>query len=237
MGKKNSDSRGRHGSIAAEPSKADTRAPIQTKIIDDVFADAVEMIKPRFEVDYEAYLERLWNANPEIYTILKDSSDLEDARDMLYTYLERAEREIFKVDNDLHILEKATVRESIRVFKSIIGPVNEFRTGVSALDLLWKLSRSNSGELPDSVSPGFLMEFINLFRGVAGKSNIYFESREAKKGIPDFFQLEFADKECKDHLHDYQHEDYELSEKPGDDREKRQPGQHNSCCEPPIFAD
>jgi lysine 2,3-aminomutase len=34
------------------------------------------------------------------------------------------------------------------------------------------------------------MEFINLFRGVAGKSNIYFESGEVKKGIPDFLRLE-----------------------------------------------
>ena len=34
------------------------------------------------------------------------------------------------------------------------------------------------------------MEFINLFRGVAGISNVYFESRQAKKGIPDFLKLE-----------------------------------------------
>ena len=27
--------------------------PIRTKIIDDVFTDSVEMVKPRFEVNYE----------------------------------------------------------------------------------------------------------------------------------------------------------------------------------------
>jgi len=148
------------------------------------------MVKPRFEVDYEAYLDRLWEANPEIYNCLKNASDLEEARDAVYSYLEHAEREIFKIDNDLHILEKATVRECIRAFRSIIGPINEYRTGVSAIDCLWKLALGKHEELTHEVSVGFLMEFINLFRGVAGRSNIYFESKEVKKGIPDFLRLE-----------------------------------------------
>ncbi|MEQ8169868.1 MAG: KamA family radical SAM protein [Candidatus Eremiobacterota bacterium] len=164
------------------------RKVVRTKTIDDVFTDEIEMVKPKFEVNYDAYMKRLWEANPEIYTILKDSENLEKARDKVYTYLEKSERKIFETDNDLHILEKATVRECIRVFKSIIGPVNEYRTGVSALDCLWKLSTGKGEDL--QISAGFLMEFINLFRGVAGKSNIYFESSEAKKGIPDFLQME-----------------------------------------------
>ena len=94
-------------------------APIRTKIIDDVFTDSVEMVKPRFEVNYEAYLQRLWEANPEIHRRLKRAKTLEGARNSMYIYLEKAEREVFKVENDLHILEKATVRECIRVFKSI----------------------------------------------------------------------------------------------------------------------
>ncbi|UCE74335.1 MAG: hypothetical protein JSV56_01155 [Methanomassiliicoccales archaeon] len=162
---------------------------IRTKIIDDVFTDEVDMVKPRFEVDYQAYLDRLWKANPEIYNCLKQSSGLEEARDKLYTYLEQAERKIFKIDNDLHILEKATVRECIRVFKSIIGPVNEYRTKSSALECLWRLARGELTDAKTEVSAGFLIEFINLFRGVDGRSNIYFESKEARKGIPDFLRL------------------------------------------------
>jgi lysine 2,3-aminomutase len=161
-----------------------------TKIIDDVFTDEISLFKPRFEVDYEAYLQRLWKANPEIHSILKDASDLESARDNLYSYLEKAEREIFEVDNDLHILEKATVREGIRVFKSIIGPINEYRTGVSALNILWKLAQNKKKDLGTEVSVGFLMEFINLFRSVIGKSNIYIENSEVKKHIPDFLKSE-----------------------------------------------
>jgi lysine 2,3-aminomutase len=164
--------------------------PIQTKIIDDVFTDAVEMVKPKFLVDYDAYLNRLWEANSEIYKLLKKVPNLESARDKLYSFLEKAERRIFEKDNDFHILEKATVRECIRAFKSIIGPINEYRTEFSALDCLWKLANNKNEELTQEISVGFLEEFINLFRGVSGKSNIYFETTEAKKGIPDFLKME-----------------------------------------------
>ncbi|MFH1743248.1 MAG: hypothetical protein ABIH23_29940, partial [bacterium] len=155
---------------------------VSTKIIDDVFTDEVALIQPRFEVAYEAYLDRLWEANREIHQLLKDAPDLETARDSLYSYLEKAERAIFSVDNDLHILEKATVRECIRVLKSIIGPINEHRTGFSALACLWRLARGEREKLESEVSVGFLMEFINLFRGVIGTSNIYLENAEVKRG-------------------------------------------------------
>jgi len=164
--------------------------PITTKIIDDVFTDSVAMVKPKFEVNYDAYLDHLWKANPDIYKLLKSSKSLSEAREKLYSYLEKSERAIFDLDNDFHLLEKATVRECIRVFRSIIGPINEYRTGVSALDNLWKLATDKRDELKNEVSAGFLMEFINLFRGVAGKSNIYMESKEVKKGIPEFLKLE-----------------------------------------------
>jgi len=62
-----------------------SRKVIRTKTIDDVFTDEIEMVKPRFEVNYDAYLNRLWEANPEIYKCLKEASDLEKARDTLYS--------------------------------------------------------------------------------------------------------------------------------------------------------
>ncbi|MGB6864146.1 MAG: hypothetical protein WBE11_00500, partial [Candidatus Aminicenantaceae bacterium] len=180
------------GSSENNPSVStpQTLKRVSTKIIDDVFSDEISIFKPRFEVDYESYLERLWKANPEIHSILKTSNDLESARDGLYTYLEKAERRIFDIDNDLHILEKATVREGIRAFKSIIGPINEYRTGVSALEIIWKLARDKQKDLTTEVSVGFLLEFINLFRSVIGKSNIYLENSEVKKHIPDFLKME-----------------------------------------------
>jgi lysine 2,3-aminomutase len=173
-----------------KPAQPEPLKRIGTKIIDDVFSDEISIFKPKFEVDYDAYLERLWTANPGIHSILKNASNLKSARDTLYTYLENAERKIFDVDNDLHILEKATVREGIRVFKSIIGPINEYRTGISALEILWILAQNKREELTTEVSVGFLLEFINLFRSVIGKSNIYLENNEVKKHIPDFLKME-----------------------------------------------
>ncbi|MCK4641942.1 MAG: KamA family radical SAM protein [Candidatus Marinimicrobia bacterium] len=166
---------------------------VSTKLLDDVFTDEVSLFKPHFEVDYEAYLQRLWDSNPAVHEILKNADTLEAARDALYSYLERAERNVFAVDNDLHILEKSTVRESIRVFKSIIGPINEFRTEFSALDGLWKLARDKRDELKSKISVGFILEFINLFRGVIGKSNVYLENAQVKKGIPEFLKMEGRD--------------------------------------------
>ncbi|MCF6289838.1 MAG: KamA family radical SAM protein [Desulfobacterales bacterium] len=160
----------------------------RTRIIDDVFSDAVAMVKPRFEVDYNAYLERLWQASPEIHELLRRAKDLETARQALFTFLEQAERRVFDLDNDLHILEKATVRESIRVFKSIIGPINEQRCQTSALDALWKLAGDRRDALKSEVSAGFLLEFINLFRGVTGRANIYLDTRATRKGVPEFLR-------------------------------------------------
>ncbi len=162
---------------------------ISTRLLDDVFTDEVSLFKPHFKVDYEAYLKRLWDSNPEIFEILKKAINLEKAREGLYDYLEQAERKVFAVDNDLHILEKSTVRNCIRVFRSIIGPINEFRTEFSALDSLWKLAKNERGKLKSNISVGFILEFINLFRGVTGKSNIYLENVQVKKGIPEFFKM------------------------------------------------
>ncbi|UCG53839.1 MAG: KamA family radical SAM protein [Candidatus Latescibacterota bacterium] len=132
----------------------------------------------------------LWEANPELHEILGRGTSLEQARDSVFAYLERNERAVFNPDNPFHILEKATVRDCIRVFKSIIGPINEKRAEFSALECLWKLASGRREELPTEVSVGFLMEFIHLFRGVAGKSNLYREKEEVRRGIPDFLRLD-----------------------------------------------
>ncbi|MBN1543095.1 hypothetical protein JW992_13215, partial [candidate division KSB1 bacterium] len=162
---------------------------VGTRLLDDIFTDELSLFKPQFTVDYQGYLQRLWDSNPDIYALLKNAADPEQARDALYGYLEKAERRVFDLDNDLHILEKSTVRECIRVFKSIIGPINEFRTEFSALDALWKLAQDKEAELETPISVGFLLEFINLFRGVIGQSHIYLEDAQVRKGIPDFFKL------------------------------------------------
>jgi len=165
---------------------------ISTRIVeDDVLADVLEMERPRFVVDIEELLERLWEASPEITEILESSATLEEARDRLFTHLDLVDRALFDPESDVHILEKATIRDCVRVFRSVIGPVNEKRTEFSALLCLWQLAQGTPPEdLPWEISGGFLTEFIHLCLGVAGRSNIYREREGMKKGIPDFLRAE-----------------------------------------------
>ena len=76
----------------------------------DVFTHEWIRETTHFTTDFETYLEILWKVNPEIHRILKEASYVETAREAVYGYLERCERLCFEVDNDLHILEKATIR-------------------------------------------------------------------------------------------------------------------------------
>ena len=138
---------------------------------------------------FDEYVEILWESSPEVFNILSDAEDLEEARDKLYTFLEQTERRLFALDNELHVMEKSTIRESIRVFRSIIGPVNEFNSEYSALESLWQLAQGKQNELHAQLSLGFILEFIHLFHGIMGSSNIYKEGAPLKKGIPDFLRL------------------------------------------------
>ncbi len=152
--------------------------------------DSAASFTTALEEDFKTSLPRLWQANPDIHNILQEAPDLESARDAVYAYLEKSERAIFKTDSDLHILEKATLRDCIRVFRSIIGPINELRTEVSALDCLWRLARGMPCKPGQEASVGFLVEFVNLFRGVAGNANIYPDPDRDKKADQDFLNLQ-----------------------------------------------
>ncbi|TAJ14742.1 KamA family radical SAM protein [Marinilabiliaceae bacterium JC017] len=165
------------------------RKLIGTKILDDVLQDEENELSVFFEEGLDGYINRLWESNQEIYILLKEAKMLEEARDRLYQYLERVERKIFLLKNGLHILEKSTVRESIRVFRSVIAPINEYRTGFSALKILWLLAKGEIDLESSVLTPGFFMEFINLFRGVTGMSNIYVEGKPINKEVPDFLKL------------------------------------------------
>jgi len=160
-------------------------ANTQAKIMDDLLNGRATLYKPRFEVDGNAYVQRLWDANPEIHNILLEADNLERARDDLFTYLEITSRKIFRLKSEMHLLNKAAIRESVRVFKSVLAPVNEKRSGTSALQVLWSLARQPTGIGDGKISPGFMMEFIHLFRAVLGRTNIYPD----EEGEPEFIRM------------------------------------------------
>lgn len=135
-------------------------------------------------------LGTLWGSNPAIYQLLKNSSDLEDARASLLNYLNTEEELLVLENSDLHPLERAVVRDSITTMKSIISKANEELVGQSALEILFRLARGQMGR--EDVSEGFLLEFIHLFRGICGLSGIYSKSL-SPMGEDDFSRLSGRD--------------------------------------------
>jgi lysine 2,3-aminomutase len=155
----------------------------------DVFHDRFELPPGEIEAIKSEDLSELWMANPRIYRLLKRARSVESARERLFDYLNDQERWVFALDNDIHPLEKANVRECIRVFMSVIGPINEKRTGFSAIRTLWMLARGELDRSEADLSRGFVLEFIHLFKGVAGLSGIYSPSGVCRKEVPAFISM------------------------------------------------
>ncbi len=121
-------------------------------------------------------IEMMWQEEPAIHTILAESENMREARNQFFAYLSDLERHYFNIYSDqslidLHICERNNSKECIRVMKNIIRTENEKLTGFSALKILRKLA---IGSLDKSLypSPGFIAEFIHLFRGINGRSGI-----------------------------------------------------------------
>ncbi|NVM57416.1 MAG: KamA family radical SAM protein [Desulfobacterales bacterium] len=158
------------------------------RFIDDVFQDKIPLLADEIDVITDKDIKFLWNANPEVLEILQESTCLEDARENLYEYLNLCEKEVFSSDNDLHPLEKSNIRECVRAFRSIIGPINEKRTQFSAIDVLWRFARGEMDKIDGDISKGFILEFVHLFRGIIGNSGMYFSDDRSTNGIPEFLQ-------------------------------------------------
>ncbi len=155
----------------------------------DVFTDEWIRETTHFTADFEKYLDILWKVNPEFHQILENATDVESAREAMYTYLEKCERKVFEIENDLHIMEKSTIRECVRVLRSIFGPINESRNDCYPLIYLWKLAQGRVEEMKQTISTGFLFEFIHLAKGITGSSYIYKEAEKLPRKTEEFYEL------------------------------------------------
>jgi len=155
----------------------------------DVFTHEWVRETTHFTAEFDKYLEILWKINPDMHGILKEAPDVEEAREAVYTYLEKCERAVFEVDNDLHITEKATIRECVRVLRSIFGPINESRSGCYPLEYLWELAHDRVEEMKKILSTGFLFELIHLFSGLTGSSFIYRDEESLRRNREEFHEL------------------------------------------------
>ena len=117
----------------------------------------------------------LWKSDPKIKALLQGSTNLTEARDKLFDYLNSLERHYFNIHSDkklkdIHIIEKKNAKECIKVFKNLIRTENEQLTGFSALNLLYQMA---SGNDPNGrATEGFLAEMVYLFKGINAVSDI-----------------------------------------------------------------
>ncbi|MBL7074252.1 KamA family radical SAM protein [candidate division KSB1 bacterium] len=176
-----------HKKVEVTPKYSSTEV---YEITDDVFLDKIPLRADEIDVALDQETQKLWDANPEILKILQESEFLDDARESLYEYLNICEKEVFASESELHPLEKSNIRECVRIFRSIIGPINEKRTQFSALDVLWRLARGEKDKINFEISTGFILEFVHLFRGVIGESGIYTTDGKIKKWVPGFLRKE-----------------------------------------------
>lgn len=119
----------------------------------------------------KSLIEELWKENTEIFKLLKESEDLEKARQSLFKFSKDLEWKYREGKEELHKLEYATALEAIKVFNNFISPRNEEISGFSTLDYLRQVAKENQ-KIIQEIDEGFLEEFIHLFKAMKGKADI-----------------------------------------------------------------
>ncbi|HAJ31768.1 MAG TPA: KamA family radical SAM protein [Candidatus Atribacteria bacterium] len=119
----------------------------------------------------KSLIEKLWRENPEIFKLLKESENLEEARQRLFKFSKDLEWKYREGEEVLHKLEYATALEAIKVFNNLISLRNEKIAGFSTLDYLRQVAKENQ-EIIHEIDEGFLEEVIHLFKAMKGKADI-----------------------------------------------------------------
>jgi len=109
----------------------------------------------------------LWEEDPEIYRLLRESETVEEGRRALYSYLKEREWTYrSQMTDGYQEMEWATALEALRTFVGLISPHSEKWAGFSTLEILWRLARGEA----DGVRPAFIEEIRHLFRALNGRS-------------------------------------------------------------------
>ena len=119
----------------------------------------------------KSLIKELWRENPEVFKLLKECEDLEEARKKLFKFSKDLEWKYREGEEVLHKLEYATALEAIKVFNNLISLRNEKIAGFSTLGHLRGLTKDNQ-EITEEANDGFLEEFIHLFKAMKGKAGI-----------------------------------------------------------------
>ncbi len=111
-----------------------------------------------------------WEADPEIFRILKENDSLEQARDKLVQHLEKLDWVYRRdVDKAIESWKYILIKESVRCMKNILSQRNERLAETSALKYLWNAARFGDAEVTDD----FVEEFVHLFSAINGNARVY----------------------------------------------------------------
>ncbi len=119
----------------------------------------------------EEQKEQLWSIMPEIFEILSESKNIDEARNKLYNFCKDLEWSYREGLKSIHKLDFGITLEAIKVFVNLISLRNEKIAGFSTLQYLWDIVHNKLDE-HHKPSIAFLEEFRHLLLAMAGKSNI-----------------------------------------------------------------
>ncbi len=130
----------------------------------------------------EQLVEQLWTTEPRIRQILRNSKHVEEARHLIFDYLNRLDRDLYNMKSDtyfvnLNIIEKRNAKECIRVLMNTMRSENEYLTKVSPLETLYDIVQGKENAL-HAVTEGFLCEYLALFLGITGKAGKHIKGKE-----------------------------------------------------------
>jgi len=127
-------------------------------------------------------IEQLRSTEPRIWKILKNSRHVEEARHVIFDYLNRLDRDLYNLKSDtyfvnLNIIEKRNAKECIRVLMNTMRSENEYLTKVSPLEALYDIAHGKEKAL-EAVTEAFLCDYLALFLGITGKAGKHVRSKE-----------------------------------------------------------
>jgi lysine 2,3-aminomutase len=126
---------------------------------------------------------------PQFRQCILDSYSLEEARDAAYSLFCNIERDLDSRNNNIHPLDRISIKSAIMVLKNFISIRSEEITGYKYLSILYEGLRENANILSE-ITEDFVKETENLMKAAVGRADIYSPEIDSTGGNPDYKNLE-----------------------------------------------
>lgn len=126
--------------------------------------------------------KKCWDIVPEIYTMIKECANKDDARKKMMEYLDDLERKFRFGDLKMEPWDAVLFRDALNCLKNIFSPRNEEISKQSPIEHLWNAAVNGDA----NVSQGFIEEFYHLFKGIKGEADVYPPNFLKNMEYPDF---------------------------------------------------